>query len=83
MHAIATVVGDLREQPGEHGLVWANGGYVTKHAFGVYGTEPPAAGFRYDDPQDEIDALPAAVASPRRRRRRPGDDRGLHRHARP
>ena len=42
MHAIATVVNDLREQPGEKGLVWANGGYATKHAFGVYGTEPPA-----------------------------------------
>ena len=28
MHAIATVVAELREQPGEHGLVWANGGYV-------------------------------------------------------
>jgi acetyl-CoA C-acetyltransferase len=58
MHAIATVVGDLRAQPGARGLVWANGGYVTKHAFGVYGTEPPADGFRHDDPQAEIDALP-------------------------
>ena len=58
MHAIATVVTDLRAQPGEKGLVWANGGYATKHAFGVYGTEPPAEGFRYDHPQDEIDVLP-------------------------
>ncbi len=58
MHAIATVVTDLRDQPGEHGLVWANGGYATKHAFGVYSTEPPAAGFRHAKPQDEIDALP-------------------------
>ncbi len=58
MHAIATVVGELRQQPGTLGLVWANGGYVTKHAFGVYGTAPPADGFRHDDPQDEIDALP-------------------------
>ncbi len=58
MHAIATVAQDLRRQPGEKGLVWANGGYATKHAFGVYGTEPPAGGFRHDDPQDEIDALP-------------------------
>ena len=77
MHAIATVVGDLREQPGEHGLVWANGGYATKHAFGVYGTEPPAAGFRHDDPQAEIDALPSrelaptATTPPARRRSRP------------
>ncbi|MET0578368.1 MAG: acetyl-CoA acetyltransferase [Ilumatobacteraceae bacterium] len=58
MHAIATVVGDLRDRPGEHGLVWANGGYATKHAFGVYGTEPPAAGYRHADPQAAIDALP-------------------------
>ena len=58
MHAIATVVGELREQAGERALVWANGGYVTKHSFGVYGTEPPTNGFRHDDPQDEIDALP-------------------------
>ena len=65
MHAIATVVTDLREQPGEHGLVWANGGYATKHAFGIYGTEPPAAGFRHDDPQAQIDALPSRrLASP-------------------
>jgi acetyl-CoA C-acetyltransferase len=58
MHAIATVCNDLRAQPGEKGLVWANGGYATKHAFGVYGTEPPAEGFRHGYPQDEIDALP-------------------------
>ena len=57
MHAIATVVDDLREQPGEYGLVWANGGFVTKHAFGVYSTTPPAA-FRHDKPQSRIDELP-------------------------
>ena len=44
MHAIATVVTDLRERPGAYGLVWANGGYVTKHAFGVYSHD--AAGRR-------------------------------------
>jgi acetyl-CoA C-acetyltransferase len=58
MHAIATVCNDLRSQPGEKGLVWANGGYATKHAFGVYATEPPAEPFRHTSPQDEIDALP-------------------------
>lgn len=58
MHAIATVVTDLRERPGALGLVWANGGYLTKHAFGVYSTVPPAAGFRHDEPQAEIDSLP-------------------------
>jgi acetyl-CoA C-acetyltransferase len=57
MHAIATVVDDLRERPGEYGLVWANGGLVTKHAFGVYSTAP-TAGFRHDKPQAQIDELP-------------------------
>ena len=58
MHAIATMVADLRAAPGERGLVWANGGYVTKHSFGVYSTEPSTDGFRHDHPQAAIDALP-------------------------
>ncbi len=58
MHAIATVVADVRNAPDEWALVWANGGYATKHAFGVYATHPPANGFRHAYPQAEIDALP-------------------------
>ena len=58
MHAIATITSELRAAPGEYGLVWANGGYVTKHAFGVYSTTPPAAGFRHGSPQPAVDALP-------------------------
>ncbi len=58
MHAIATVVGELRSRPGEKGLVWANGGYATKHAFGIYSTTPPNGGFKHANPQDRIDALP-------------------------
>ena len=58
MHAIATIVAELRTQPGERGLVWANGGYATKHSFGIYSTEPATHGFRHDHPQAEIDALP-------------------------
>ena len=58
MHAIATVMNDLREQPGTTGLVWANGGYATKHAFGVYRTTPPVGGFQHAYPQDVIDAMP-------------------------
>lgn len=63
MHAIATVVQDLREQPGEFGLVWANGGYATKHAFGVYSTSPPTE-FRHEDPQAEIDVLARRELAP-------------------
>jgi acetyl-CoA C-acetyltransferase len=57
MHAIATMVSELRERPGEFGLVWANGGYATKHSFGVYSTTSTPE-FHHATPQDEIDALP-------------------------
>lgn len=56
-HAIASMVGVLREDPGSVGLVTANGGNVEKHAFGVYSTVPPTGGFRHERPQDEIDAV--------------------------
>ena len=59
MHAIATAIARLRESRDDHALIWANGGYATKHAFGVYSTTPPPNGFRHDSPQAEIDALPA------------------------
>ena len=57
-HAIATTAERLREAPGSLALVSANGGFITKHAFGVYGSEPPATSFRHADVQDEVDALP-------------------------
>jgi acetyl-CoA C-acetyltransferase len=58
MHGIATMHGLLRDDPDALGLCTANGGYTTKHAFGVYGARPPAAGFRHDDLQAAVDALP-------------------------
>lgn len=58
MHAIATVSNELREGKGSTALVWANGGYTTKHAFGVYGTSPRDGGFVHEHPQDAIDAMP-------------------------
>src|SRR5438445_5705825 len=57
-HSIATTVSRLRADPGPRGLVTAVGWYLTKHAVGVYSTEPPADGFRHADPQAEVDALP-------------------------
>lgn len=59
MHSIAAMAGVLRDDPGSLGLVSANGGFITKHAFGVYGTEPPSQPFRHAEPQAEIDALPS------------------------
>jgi acetyl-CoA C-acetyltransferase len=57
-HSIATMAGVLRDDPGALGLVTANGGYVTKHALGLYSTEPPTDGFRWADVQEAVDALP-------------------------
>ena len=59
MHAIATMAGLLRKDPGAFGMCTANGGYTTKHAFGVYGTTPPANGFRHEDLQAAVDAPPS------------------------
>ena len=59
MHSIATMAGRLREDAGAVGLCSANGGYVTKHAFGIYSTEPPpSGGFAHEDCQAEIDRFP-------------------------
>jgi acetyl-CoA C-acetyltransferase len=57
-HSIATMAGVLRDDPGSIGLCTANGGLISKHSFGVYGTEPPPQGFRHDAPQAEVDAAP-------------------------
>jgi acetyl-CoA C-acetyltransferase len=56
MHSIARMAELLRTQPGERGLITANGGYLTKHAFGVYSTEPPAQPFQHEDLQAQVDA---------------------------
>ena len=58
MHAIARAVELLREQREAKCLITANGGYLTKHAFGVYAATPPGAPFRHEDLQPEVDATP-------------------------
>lgn len=58
-HSIASMVERLRSDPGTLGLVTANGGFLTKHAFGVYSTTPPTQAFRHDDLQDQVDKLPS------------------------
>jgi acetyl-CoA C-acetyltransferase len=59
MHSIARMAELLREKPSAKGLITANGGYLTKHAFGVYSAEPPAAPFRHEDLQRQVDATPS------------------------
>lgn len=55
-HSIATMAEVLRGDAGSVGLITANGGYLTKHAFGVYSTTPPPRGrFVHRDCQAEVD----------------------------
>jgi acetyl-CoA C-acetyltransferase len=65
MHGIATMAGVLRDDAGSVGLCTANGGYLTKHAFGVYAASPPSAGsFRWADAQAAVDATPSRELDP-------------------
>ncbi|MEM7638740.1 MAG: acetyl-CoA acetyltransferase [Pseudomonadota bacterium] len=43
MHAIAAMAERLRAQPGDFGLVLANGGWLSKEAVGIWSTEKPDA----------------------------------------
>jgi acetyl-CoA C-acetyltransferase len=61
-HSIATMAELLTTNPGRRGLITANGGYLTKHSFGVYGTEPPPAEFRWEDTQSAVDREPTRDA---------------------
>ena len=63
-HSIATMVNVLRDDAGSVGLVSANGGFLTKHAIGLYSTEPRADGFSAADVQDEVDAVPTTPVAP-------------------
>lgn len=62
LHAIARMAEVLRQARGTAGLVHGNGGWLAKHAFAVYGTEPPPAGFRAESLQAQVDALPVREA---------------------
>ncbi len=56
MHSIARMAQLLRDNPGKRGMITANGGYITKHAFGIYSTEAPERPFQHADLQDKVDA---------------------------
>ena len=57
-HSIATMVDVLRRDPDSLGMVTALGWYVTKHAVGVYSTQPPPRRFVARSVQEEVDAQP-------------------------
>jgi acetyl-CoA C-acetyltransferase len=62
MHSIATAAGRLIREPGRRALITANGGYLTKHSFGVYGTAAPKGEFRWEDVQPAVDREPSRAA---------------------
>lgn len=69
MHAIATMVPKLREQPSHFGLITANGGYLSKHSSGIYSATPSKGEWRREpnaNYQAEIDAMqsPAFTETP-------------------
>jgi acetyl-CoA C-acetyltransferase len=68
MHAIATLVPLLRSRRtassasarATFGMITANGGYLSKHATGIYSATPVEGEWRCEDPasyQDQIDAM--------------------------
>jgi acetyl-CoA C-acetyltransferase len=61
MHSIARMVELLREGQSQRGMITANGGYLTKHAFGIYSNEPLQE-FVHEDVQAEIDDTPTKDA---------------------
>lgn len=65
-HAIAAMVERLRARPGTLGLVSGVGWYLTKHAVGIYGSEPPPVPRRRRpaaEIQAAVDALPRVTVA--------------------
>ena len=63
MHGIASVVELLRSNPGDFGLVYANGGVMSKHSVGIYSTRAPAGEWQPCESarlQKALDQRPAA-----------------------
>jgi acetyl-CoA C-acetyltransferase len=61
-HSIGTMAERLIETPGSLGLITANGGFLTKHSIGIYGTQAPSTEFRWEDVQSEVDREPTRTA---------------------
>ena len=58
MHAIAESMRRIRAGARD-AFVWANGGFLTKHSFGVYSATPSGRGYAWATPQMELDASPS------------------------
>ncbi len=58
MHAIAESMRRIRSGA-QRAFVWANGGFLTKHSFGVYSNAPSNRGYAWATPQKDLDSLPS------------------------
>ena len=63
-HSIAAMIETLRANPGDVGLVSANGGFLTKHAIGLYSTNPSATPYQAADVQDVVDQVAPTDVDP-------------------
>ena len=64
-HGIAALVQRLRGEAGALGMATGLGWYATKHAVGLYGTRPPAEGFRrWETSRTRSTPSPAAPSTP-------------------
>lgn len=64
MHAIATLLPMLRARPSSFGMITANGGYLSKHATGIYSATPTQGRWSREAPasyQAEIDTMDSPV----------------------
>ena len=69
MHGFVEMLPRLRANPGSYALITANGGYISKHATGIYSTTPTEGTWQREDPsicQAEVDAIarPAVDEAP-------------------
>lgn len=61
-HAIASLVETLRANPERMGMIYANGGWMSKHSTGIYSTKAPEQGWQAScslAAQQQVDAEPA------------------------
>jgi len=58
MHSISRMVTLLRENREKKGMITANGGFLTKHSFGIYSATSPVWDFQYENLQAEVNEMP-------------------------
>jgi len=65
MHAVATAVARLRQNPSQKALITGLGWFVTKHSAGVYSAQrPPQGRWQRTDPEDDQAQLEAMESPP-------------------